>query len=55
MPCSDGCYRFRTLSYFMVWTSHGFVIDHIDFDGNKWFLLKLEYQKYYLKTIFNED
>ena len=46
-------------SYFMIWTPHGFVIDHIDFDGNKWFLLKLElvsyYQKYYLKTIFNED
>ena len=45
-------------SYFMVWTPHGFIIDHIDFDDNRWYLLKLEmvsyYNNYYLKTFFDE-
>ena len=45
-------------SYFMVWTPRGFVIDHIEFDNDKWYLLKLDlvkyYQNYYLKTIFSE-
>ena len=26
-------------SYFMVWTLHGFIIDHIDFDDNRWYLI----------------
>ena len=44
-------------SYFMVWTPHGYVIDHIDFDSEMWYLVKLElvsyYQQHYLKHIFN--
>ena len=44
--------------YFMVWTPHGYIIDHLDFDSEMWYLMKLElvsyYQQYYLKTVFNE-
>ena len=46
-------------SYFMVWTPHGYVVDHICFDCNNWYLLKLElvsyYNNYYLKTIYGQD
>lgn len=45
-------------SYFMVWTPHGFVIDHMLFDQERWYTLKLDlvsyYNNYYLKTIFGE-
>ena len=45
-------------SYFMVWTHDGFVIDHLHFDSQLWYLMKLElvsyYQQYYLKTVFKE-
>ena len=43
--------------YFMVWTPHGYIIDHLDFDRQKWYIIKHElvtyYQQYYLRTIFN--
>ena len=46
-------------SYFMVWTPHGYIIDYIDFDSNRWYLLKLElvsyYNNYYLKTVFSDE
>ena len=43
-------------TYFLVWTPHGHVIDHFDFEPKIWEDIKenigLYYDKYYLNTIF---
>ena len=44
-------------SYFVVWTPHGHIVEHINFDSECWTIMKEKiakyYDEYYLTTIFD--